>query len=87
VAILGVSSAAGMLAATGTGQTAGEVAKARHGVRLHKVAHFNQPTFLTAPRSAKKLAFVTERAGQVRILNGDKKVRRSSTCVASSTAA
>jgi glucose/arabinose dehydrogenase len=72
-AILGASSAAAVLAAAGAGKTAGEAAKARHGVHLHRVARFNAPTFLAAPSSAKKLAFVTERAGKVRVLNGDKK--------------
>jgi glucose/arabinose dehydrogenase len=43
------------------------------GVRLHGLAHFNAPTFLAAPRTSKKRAFVVERAGRIRILKGQKK--------------
>jgi glucose/arabinose dehydrogenase len=72
-AVVGTLSAAAMIVAIVAGGSGAEAAKARHGVRLHKVAHFNQPTFLAAPPNARKLAFVTERAGRVRVLNGDKK--------------
>jgi glucose/arabinose dehydrogenase len=76
VATVAALSVAAILAATGSGEAGGSAdhsVRARHGVHLHVVARFNAPTFLAAPRSAKKLAFVTERAGKVRVLNGDKK--------------
>jgi Glucose / Sorbosone dehydrogenase len=72
-AILGVFGTAALVGATGAGGAGERAAKGKGGVRLHKIARFNDPTFLAAPRSAKNLAFVTERAGKVRVLNGDKK--------------
>ncbi len=59
------------VSATAGGEAAGAAAK--HGVRLHRVARFDEPTFLAAPPGAKHLAFVTERAGRVRVLHGDRK--------------
>jgi glucose/arabinose dehydrogenase len=64
---------AAIVAASGTAGAPTQRAKAKHGVRLHKVAHFNQPTFLAAPPGSKHLSFVTERPGRVRVLHGDKK--------------
>ena len=61
------------MVAGGAWGSGGKAAQTRHGVRLHKVARFNAPTFLAAPRNSKKLSFVTERAGRVRILNGERK--------------
>src|SRR3954470_2236984 len=72
LAILCATSAVVALAASGAGGADSQAAK-RHGVRLHKVARFNEPTFLAAPPGANKLVFVTERAGRIRVLNGDKK--------------
>ena len=67
-----VGLASGAMAATPGG--AGErTAEGKHGVRLHALAHFNQPTYVTAPPGSKKLVYATERAGRVRVLNGDKK--------------
>ena len=43
------------------------------GVRLVKVATFELPTFVGAPRGAGDLAFVTEREGRIRILDGGRK--------------
>jgi glucose/arabinose dehydrogenase len=43
------------------------------GLRLAKVAKFDLPTFVGAPRGAGDLAFVTEREGRVRILDGNRK--------------
>ena len=71
--LLGALVAAAMFASAGSGEGGGHAAKARRGVHLHKVARFNAPTFLAAPRNSKKLSFVTERAGRVRILNGERK--------------
>jgi glucose/arabinose dehydrogenase len=73
VAILGVLSALAVLAASGAGGSSDGAEKGRQGVRLHAIAHFNAPTFLAAPRNSKNLAFVTERAGKIRLLNGEKK--------------
>jgi len=73
VTLLGALVAAAMFASAGSGEGGGHAAKARRGVHLHKVARFNAPTFLAAPRNSKKLSFVTERAGRVRILNGERK--------------
>ena len=72
VVVLGAISGLAVLA-SGAGGSGDHGAKARKGVRLHAVAHFNNPTFLAAAPNSKKLAFVTERAGRVRILNGDRK--------------
>jgi glucose/arabinose dehydrogenase len=69
----GALGAAAIVAVSGATGAPAQRAKAKHGVGLHKVAHFSQPTFLAAPPGSKKLAFVTERAGRVRVLNGDKK--------------
>jgi glucose/arabinose dehydrogenase len=72
-AMLGALSALVVLAASGVGDTGEGAAKRAKGVRLNGLAHFNDPTFVAAPRNSKKLAFVVERAGKIRLLNGEKK--------------
>jgi glucose/arabinose dehydrogenase len=67
----GAMCAAALVVATGSG-VAG-TAKAKGGVHLHKVAHFDQPTYIAAPRNSKKLAFVTERAGRIRVLRNGRR--------------
>jgi hypothetical protein len=44
-----------------------------HGVHLHALAHFNQPTFAAGPRKSKHLVFVTERQGKIKVVHGDRK--------------
>ena len=72
-AILGVLGAAAPLGVAEAGSGGERATKGKHGIRLHKVARFNAPTFLAAPPNATKLSFVTGRPGRVGILNGDKK--------------
>jgi glucose/arabinose dehydrogenase len=72
-AAVGVSSAFASLAASGAGETGDPAAKRRAPVRLHGLARFDQPTFVAAPNGARKLAFVTERKGQIRMLQGKRK--------------
>ena len=47
--------------------------KAHHGVRLHALAQFNQPTFAAGPRKSNHLVFVTERQGRIRVLHDERK--------------
>jgi hypothetical protein len=63
-----------MIGASGAGGSGGHAAGAgKHGVRLHALAHFNQPTFAAGPPRSKHLVFVTERPGDIRVLHGDRK--------------
>jgi glucose/arabinose dehydrogenase len=73
-AALGASSALATVAASGAGKAEDPAAKRRAPVRLHGLAHFDQPTFVAAPNGARKLAFVTERKGKIRMLQGKRKV-------------
>ena len=45
------------------------------GVRLHELARFAGPTFVGAPRGAGGLAYVVERAGRIKLLDGERKRR------------
>jgi glucose/arabinose dehydrogenase len=72
VVVSGVAGAVAMAGSGAEGSGRG-AAKGRKGVRLHAMAHFNAPTFVAAPRNSRKLVFVVERAGRIRILNGEKK--------------
>ena len=45
----------------------------RAGVKLNALASFDKPTFVAAPRGAGELAFVTEREGKIRLLEGERK--------------
>ena len=49
VAILGATSAVAALVASGAGGAGHRGREAAHGVHLHTLAHFNQPTFAAAP--------------------------------------
>jgi glucose/arabinose dehydrogenase len=73
VAILGATSAVAALVASGAGGAGDRGANPRHGVHLHTLAHFNQPTFAAGPPHSKYLVFVTERPGQIKVLHGDRK--------------
>ncbi len=44
------------------------------GLHLVTVARFNQPTFVAAPRNGGELAYVTERAGRIRLLRGNERL-------------
>jgi glucose/arabinose dehydrogenase len=70
--ILGTSTTLATLARSGAEVTGNPAAK-RANVRLNGLARFDQPTFVAAPRGARKLAFVTEREGRIRILEGGRK--------------
>ena len=73
MAVLGATSAVAALVASGAGGAGDRGAKPRHGVHLHTLAHFNQPTFAAGPPNSKHLVFVTERPGQIKVLHGDRK--------------
>jgi glucose/arabinose dehydrogenase len=71
---IAASSALAMLGASGAGGSGDRPAKGRgHGVRLNGLGHFNDPTFVAAPRDSRELVFVVERAGKIRLLKGEKK--------------
>ena len=65
--------------ATFAGAGVGGAAEGKHGVRLHTLAHFNQPTFAAGPPNSKHLVFVTERPGRIKVLHGDRRAAPSST--------
>lgn len=44
------------------------------GLHLVTVGRFDQPTFLAAPRNGGELAYVTERAGRIRLLRGSREL-------------
>ncbi len=44
------------------------------GLRLLTLARFDQPTFVGAPRNGGDVAYVTERAGRIRLLRGSRKL-------------
>lgn len=46
------------------------------GIRLLRVATFNQPTYVAAPRGQRLRRFVTERAGRVIVMRGRRKLAR-----------
>jgi glucose/arabinose dehydrogenase len=73
VAILGASTALASVAERGAGATGEPAAKLGAGVRLNGLAHFDQPTFVAAPGRARDRVFVTEREGQVKLLEGGRK--------------
>ena len=56
-------------ATTGSGAEPQERAK----LRLNTLASFDQPTFVSAPEGAGELAFVVEREGKIRLLEGERK--------------
>jgi glucose/arabinose dehydrogenase len=45
-------------------------------LRLHTVAHFDQPVYVTAPPGDRREFFVVERAGRIRIVRHGHKLRR-----------
>jgi glucose/arabinose dehydrogenase len=45
----------------------------RAKVRLNALASFDKPTFVSAPEGAGDLAFVVEREGKIRLLDGERK--------------
>src|SRR4051794_10744822 len=49
-------------------------AAAQGKVKLHKLASFSSPTFVTGAAGFPKLEFVTEQGGRVRVLRGSHKV-------------
>jgi hypothetical protein len=61
------------LASAAGGSGPAQSTPAKHGVHLHTLAHFNQPTFAAGPPHSKHLLFVTERPGQIKVLHGDRK--------------
>lgn len=71
--VLGATAAVAALLAGGAGGAGDRGAKPPHGVHLHTLAHFNQPTFAAGPPHSKHLVFVTERPGQIKVLHGDRK--------------
>jgi glucose/arabinose dehydrogenase len=54
----------------GTGGSDRTSAAARRPVRLLLLGRFNQPTYIAAPRGERRLRFVVEREGRIRVLRG-----------------
>ncbi len=52
------------------------LASSATALRLHEVADFDQPVYVTAPQAASRKLFVVERAGRVRIVRHGSKVKR-----------
>ncbi len=55
---------------------AAALASPAQALRLHKVAGFDQPAYLTAPRGDRRDLFVVERAGRIEIVRDGRKLRR-----------
>jgi glucose/arabinose dehydrogenase len=49
----------------------------RGGVVLDALAHFDKPTYVGAPDGERRLTFVVEREGVVKLLDGDRKLKGS----------
>lgn len=56
------------------GSPAGEADQRRAKVRLNELARFDKPTFVGAPDGAGEVAYVVEREGAIRLLEGDRKL-------------
>jgi glucose/arabinose dehydrogenase len=57
------------------GTPSGAARAPRRPVRLLLLGRFDEPTYLTAPRGARRLRFVVERAGRIRVLRGRRVLR------------
>lgn len=68
--MVAVGSAAGIAGAGSPPDS--EVLRAE--VRLNEVARFDKPTFVAAPEGPGDLAFVVEREGRIKLLEGDRKL-------------
>jgi glucose/arabinose dehydrogenase len=62
-----------LLLAVLCGLTAAAPAAAKPRVELNQVASFDKPTYVAAPEGAGDLAYVTEREGKIRLLEGGRK--------------
>jgi glucose/arabinose dehydrogenase len=62
-----------ILACVASAATATEPARA---VELRRVASFDEPVFLSAPRGGGERIFVVERAGRIRVVRNGRKLRR-----------
>jgi glucose/arabinose dehydrogenase len=62
-----------LLLAVLCGLTAAAPAAAKPKVELNQVASFDKPTYVAAPEGAGDLAYVTEREGKIRLLEGERK--------------
>jgi glucose/arabinose dehydrogenase len=62
-----------LLLAVLCGLTAAAPAAAKPRVELNQVASFDKPTYVAAPDGAGDLAYVTEREGKIRLLEGGRK--------------
>lgn len=62
------------LAATATSQPAGD---GRGGVKLRRIASFDQPVHVTGAPGFPRLLFVVEQTGRIKIVKGGRKLRRS----------
>ena len=68
-AVAVLAGAAGALAAT----AADEPRERRAKLRLNALANFDRPVYVAAPEGAGDLAFVVERPGRIRLLEGERK--------------
>jgi glucose/arabinose dehydrogenase len=60
---------------TAGGREEGGTAAARRPVRLLLLGRFDEPTYLAAPRGERRLRFVVEREGRIRVLRGRRVLR------------
>jgi glucose/arabinose dehydrogenase len=60
-------------AALASGDPGGERDERRAAVRLNELARFDRPTLVAAPEGAGDLAFVVEREGRIKLLEGERK--------------
>lgn len=69
-----VASGAALAAvAGGSAGDGADRAKPKKRLKLVSVAKFDNPTFVAAPRGAGEIAYVTEREGRIRILDGSRR--------------
>jgi len=62
--------------ATGESATSSRVGSSRGGVRLARVGNFDQPVFVTGAPGFKRLTFIVEQPGRVRVMRGHRVLRR-----------
>jgi protein-S-isoprenylcysteine O-methyltransferase Ste14 len=64
---------AGLAILPGSDAAAAEPSGKGDGIRLNRLARFDQPTFVGAPEGAGSLVYVVERRGVIRLLEGEHK--------------
>lgn len=73
LSLLIVAAAASVLLRAPTGAGAQAIGDGRGGVKLHKIGTFNKPVYVTQPKGVRRLLFVVEHPGKIRVIrNGHK---------------